>query len=75
MFGLWWCPAGWWGVGLCVGDRARYPSDLSDEQWEVVGPFLAAWKAKHLSVSGHEGRYELREIVNSIFYQNRTGCQ
>jgi len=26
-------------------------------------------------VSGHRGRYELREIVNAIFYQNRTGCQ
>jgi transposase len=41
----------------------------------VVGPFLAAWKAKHPSVSGHQGRHELREIVNAIFYQNRTGCQ
>ncbi len=63
------------GVGLVVGERAAYPSDLSDEQWAVVGPFLAAWKAKHPSASGHQGRYELREIVNSIFYQNRTGCQ
>jgi transposase len=26
-------------------------------------------------VSGHQGRYPLREIVNAIFYQNRTGCQ
>jgi transposase len=41
----------------------------------VVGPFLAAWKAKHPSASGHQGRYDLREILNSIFYQNRTGCQ
>jgi len=41
----------------------------------VVGPFLAAWKARHPSVSGHQGRYDLREILNSIFYQNRTGCQ
>jgi putative transposase of IS4/5 family DUF4096 len=39
------------------------------------GPFLEAWKAKHPSVSGHTGRYSLREILNSIFYQNRTGCQ
>jgi transposase len=62
-------------VGLVVGERKRYPSDLSDEQWAVIGPFLQAWKAKHPSVSGHEGRYALREIVNSIFYQNRTGCQ
>jgi transposase len=58
-----------------VEERARYPSDLSDAQWAVVGPFLAAWKAKHPSVSRHQGRYDLREILNSIFYQNRTGCQ
>lgn len=28
-----------------------------------------------MSVSGHQGRYEQREIMNAIFYQNRTGCQ
>jgi transposase len=60
---------------LAVAGRAAYPSDLTDEQWAVLGPFLQAWKAKHPSVSGHQGRYELREIVNAIFYQNRTGCQ
>jgi hypothetical protein len=62
-------------VGLLVDDRAPYPSDVTDAQWAVVEPFLLAWKAKHPSVSGHQGRYELREIVNAIFYQNRTGCQ
>ncbi|WP_194821249.1 IS5 family transposase [Micromonospora sp. S-DT3-3-22] len=60
-----------------MGDRKRYPSDVTDEQWELIGPFLQAWKAKRVavSVSGREGDYELREIVNAIFYQNRTGCQ
>lgn len=58
-----------------MGERKAYPSDLSDQQWAVVGPFLDAWKARHPSVSGHQGRYELREILNAIFYQNRTGCQ
>src|SRR5215212_1200093 len=58
-----------------MNDRKRYPSDVSDEQWALVGPFLQAWKAQHPSVSGPQGRYELREIVNAIFYQNRTGCQ
>jgi transposase len=58
-----------------MGERKAYPSDLSDDQWAVVGPFLYAWKARHPSVSRHQGRYELREIVNAIFYQNRTGCQ
>jgi transposase len=28
-----------------------------------------------LGASGHQGRYELREVLNAIFYQNRTGCQ
>lgn len=55
--------------------RKPYPSDVTDEQWAVVGPFLDAWKARHPSVSGHQGRYAPREILNSIFYQNRTGCQ
>jgi hypothetical protein len=48
-----------------VGERKTYPSDLTDEQWAVVGPFLGAWKAKHPSVSGQQGRYQLREIVNA----------
>jgi transposase len=69
------CLVGWGRVGLVVGERAAYPSDVTDEQWAVVGPFLQTWKARHPSVSGHQGRYELREIVNAIFYQNRTGCQ
>jgi transposase len=58
-----------------VGGRASYPSDLTDAQWAVVGPFLDAWKARHPSVSGHQGRYPLRETVNAISYQNRTSCQ
>ncbi|MFD4567471.1 transposase [Streptomyces sp. NPDC058467] len=52
-----------------------YPSDLTDEQWELVEPVITAWKARHPSVSGHQGKYAMREIVNAILYQNRTGCQ
>lgn len=60
-----------------MGDRKPYPSDVTDEQWALIGPFLDAWKAKRVavSVSGRHGDYDLREIVNAIFYQNRTGCQ
>ncbi len=58
-----------------MDDRVPYPSDVTDAQWAVLEPFLAVWKAKHPSMSGHQGRYALREIVNAIFYQNRTGCQ
>jgi hypothetical protein len=41
----------------------------------LIEPVLTAWKAAHPSVSGHEGNYELREIVNAIRYQGRTGVQ
>jgi transposase len=58
-----------------MGDRKPYPSDVTDEQWALIGPFLEAWKAKRVSVSGHQGEYDLREIVNAILCQNRTGCQ
>ncbi|WP_405111902.1 IS5 family transposase [Micromonospora sp. NBC_01405] len=58
-----------------MGDRKPYPSDVTDAQWALIGPFLWAWKAKRVSVSGNQGDYDLREIVNAILYQNRTGCQ
>ncbi len=58
-----------------VGGRAPYPSDLSDEAWELIGPVIVAWKGRHTSVSGHQGGYDMREIVNAILYQARTGCQ
>ena len=44
----------------------RYPSDLTDERWALIEPVITAWKAAHPSVSGHQGGYELREIVNAI---------
>ncbi|MER5348692.1 IS5 family transposase, partial [Streptomyces mirabilis] len=36
---------------------------------------ITAWKDRHRSVSGHQGAYAMREIVNAILYQGRTGCQ
>lgn len=55
--------------------RRAYSTDLTDGQWALIEPFLRAWKARRVSPSGYEGRYDLREIVNALFYQNRTGCQ
>jgi len=45
-----------------------YPSDLSDEQWNVAGPVLR-------EAIGRSGRVSRREILNAIFYVHRTGCQ
>jgi transposase len=66
------------GIGGCTGrvaERKPYPSDLTDEQWALIEPVITAWKARHRSVSGHRGRYAMREIVNALLYQGRTGCQ
>ncbi len=60
---------------VCMSDRKPYPSDLTDERWALIEPVLTAWKARHPSASGHQGGYDLREIVNAILYQSRTGCQ
>ncbi|NSL43628.1 IS5 family transposase [Streptomyces sp. 8P21H-1] len=58
-------------------ERASYPSDLSDEQWELIEPVITGWKQARVarSATGDPGDCDLWEIVNAIFYQNRTGCQ
>jgi putative transposase len=53
-----------------MAERAGYPSDLTDEQWELVQPALA-----RNGVWGRPREVDLREIVNAIFYLVRTGCQ
>lgn len=58
-----------------VGERKAYKTDLTDAEWMVIEPLISAWKAQHPSVSGHQGRYQLREIVNALQYQTRSGCQ
>jgi putative transposase len=54
-----------------VSKAARvYPTDLTDEQWAVVEPLLPP--AKH---GGRPRTADLRLVLNTIFYLNRTGCQ
>jgi putative transposase len=50
--------------------RKAYPTDLSDEQWQVLQPLLPP--AKH---GGRPRTVDLREVVNTLFYHNRSGCQ
>src|SRR3954465_8898275 len=52
------------------GVRKRYPPDLCDEQWALIAPLLPP--AKH---GGRPREVDLREVVNTLFYQARTGCQ
>ena len=50
--------------------RKRYPSDLTDRQWAIIEPLLPP--AKH---GGRPRTVDPREVVNTLFYQARTGCQ
>ena len=46
-----------------------YASDLSDEEWAILEPFLEP-KQK-----GRPRKHSLRAICNAIRYVQRTGCQ
>ena len=50
--------------------RKPYRSDLTDAQWELIGPLLPQAKS-----GGRPRTADLREVVNTLFYQARTGCQ
>jgi putative transposase len=50
--------------------RKPYATDLTDEQWEMLEPLLPQAK-----VGGRPRTTDLREVINAILYQNRTGCQ
>jgi putative transposase len=50
--------------------RKPYRSDLTDEQWEVIKDLLPAAKS-----GGRPRKVDLREVVNTLMYQARTGCQ
>jgi len=50
--------------------RPPYPSDLSDAEWEILEPLLPKPKG-----FGHPRTVNVREILNAIFYVQRTGYQ
>ena len=50
--------------------RKPYPTDISDEAWEWIAPLLAQGAGP-----GRPRTVDSREIVNAIFYLDKTGCQ
>lgn len=51
-------------------ERKAYPTDLSDEQWAILEPLTPM--AKH---GGRPREVDMREVINTILYLNRAGCQ
>jgi putative transposase len=49
--------------------RKSYRSDLTDEQWAIIEPLIP------INQTGRPRIVEIREVLNTIFYLNRTGCQ
>ena len=52
--------------------RKAYPSDLTDGQWAILEPLIPAARTAR---GGRPREVAMREVVNTIFYLNRTGCQ
>jgi putative transposase len=52
--------------------RKPYPSDLTDEQWGILAPLIPPPQTHR---GGHPRKVDMREVVNTLLYLNRSGCQ
>ena len=50
--------------------RKRYPSDLTDTQWEILRPLIPEARP-----GGRPREVDMREVMNALLYQAHTGCQ
>jgi putative transposase len=50
-------------------ERMPYPSDVTDEEWEILEPLIPGEKPE-----GRPQEIKRREIVNAILYVLRGGC-
>jgi putative transposase len=53
--------------------RKPYPSDVTDAQWALLEPILLAFENRVRP--GPKREVDLREVINTLRYLNRTGCQ
>jgi len=52
--------------------RKAYPSDLTDAQWTIVEPLIPAPRSNR---GGRPRELDMREVLNTLLYLNRSGCQ
>jgi transposase len=50
--------------------RKPYTTDLTDIQWEILRPLIPEARP-----GGRPREVDLREVMNTLLYQDRTGCQ
>ena len=50
--------------------RKPYPSDVSDDEWSFVAPYLTL-----MTEEAPQRQYDLREVFNGLRWIVRTGAQ
>jgi len=50
--------------------KLRYPSDLTDDEWALIGPRIPPAKR-----GGNKRTVDVRAVVNGVMYILSTGCQ
>lgn len=58
---------------MSTESRKRYPSDLTDQQWELVKELIP--QPRKNKKGGRPRAVNLREVLSAILYQCRSGCQ
>ena len=51
-------------------DHLRYPSDLTDAEWNEIAPLIAPARS-----GGRRREVDVRNLVNGVMYVLSTGCQ
>lgn len=54
---------------MTTSARKSYTTDLTDDQWELIAPFVLPETG-----GGRPRTTNVREVVNAILYLLRTGC-
>jgi transposase len=50
-------------------DDLRYPSDLTDAEWQVLAPMFPP-----PATTGRHRAWPMRELINAMFFMLRGGC-
>jgi hypothetical protein len=54
----------------CDRGKPRYPSDLTDEEWALIGPLIPPAKR-----GGNKRTVDERQVVNGLMHILSTGCR
>lgn len=55
---------------MAATPRKPYLTDLTDDQWDLLQPLIPPAKP-----GGRPREVDMREVINTLRYLNRTGCQ